>query len=177
MPGDNENEDITFIDEENYFSSKGGISFREIVMKHFNKCVVESSKEMTEGGLMRRFVDNKVVEFPVPNQREIYINCVESLRQLIEPKVDIRWETCGERFRIFDNKLYKLNDYYNERKQKLRKEFSELNFRVKDRHLPKFNQQMKELNTEYEVKKVQLYGELFLAISFLLSELNYFEEL
>lgn len=169
--------EIKFVDSDSFGGSKDGISFREIVMTQYNKCIREGSKEMNEGGVVKRFIDGNVVEVMAPNQREIFINTVEQLRNLLAPHIEGRWENCSERFIPVNNKIKSMNKEYMDKKRSLQKAYSEYGYRYKGSKLQEHNYKLKDLNTQYELRKVELYKELLVAISHLLNFVNYFEEL
>ena len=65
------------------FRNKQGITVKEIVLEQYRKCCQEMSKEMTEGGVIRRLVGEDIIEFVAPNQIEIFINSVDGLKIIL----------------------------------------------------------------------------------------------
>ena len=74
-------EDIPMDYEELYYHKKDQTkSYREIVLEAIEKCRIEGSKQMTKGG--EYMLENGIV-ITAPDQRQIYIYCVEALYGLL----------------------------------------------------------------------------------------------
>lgn len=110
---------IEFEDTENFKfgSTQKGTSRREIILNQYNKCVLEGSKEMTFGGVVRKFINGQVMEFSVPNQREIYINSVDHLKILLSPELrdeDYKLEIQEDMVKFYE-KQRAINEEYAQR--------------------------------------------------------------
>lgn len=76
--------------EDSESSKSGAGSFKEILLRQYSKCILEGSKEMTKGGVLKRLIDNKVYEFPVPNQFEIFTNSVGVLKRMLKSQIEAK---------------------------------------------------------------------------------------
>ena len=74
---------IVVEDSENYSANALGI--KEIALEAYRKCLIEGSKEMTKGGISTKIINGKIIKTDIPNQREIFINCVKMLGILLTP--------------------------------------------------------------------------------------------
>lgn len=112
-------------------------SFKDVVIRHVERCIVEGSKEMSSSGTTKRILDNgRVLEIPVPNQIEVYCNCVktlmesvgfilkddkrkEQLKQLIKRSNDLydhffdsftqfqtEWNKKNHKYRVMNHRIY-----------------------------------------------------------------------
>ncbi len=100
-----DNSDLDFKDftgEQPYYS-KEPATFKEIIVRAFEKCRQEGMKEMTRGGEIKQVINGEVVIRTVPNQRKIFIECVELLDSLMRFHYD----------KIAEEEISKLYDLSN----------------------------------------------------------------
>ena len=63
-------------------SGKFGLTFKQIVLQHINRCVVNGSVEW-HGGYWNETGNNPVIRTYVQNSRDVYSNSVKMLRALL----------------------------------------------------------------------------------------------
>ena|SRR3972149_5105974 len=92
MPGNfagdsgEEIQDNQFVDAEEYHpQQKGAMTYEQIVLEQIRRCVVEGSKEMVGGYWKERESKGRTVEIYVPDQKQVYIQCVKQLYDLLMP--------------------------------------------------------------------------------------------
>jgi hypothetical protein len=172
-----EDSEIEFEDAETYRSKSTGVGIKEIALKQFQKCCEEGSKEMTNGGVMKRLINNEVVELAVPNQRELFINNVEMLRTILKGKINKNKELMKPFILRFDSELERIKNEFNAKKVRLDADFSKKHVRNQYSERPAYNQLMQQYYEEYELGKVKTYKKMLDALSLLIDRLNYFEEM
>ena len=131
-------------------SGKFGLTFKQIVLMHINRCVVNGSVEW-HGGYWNETGYNPTVKTYMPNSRDVYCNSIKMLRALL--------------LGYFDKTM-------KERDIELQKELKELH--------GTFIKQTKENNTkflkaEYYEDKVALHLRVFEELIMLSKRLNFFE--
>lgn len=80
---------VTFVDAENYMGGKDPtITYEQIVLMQIKRCVEEGSKEMSGGYMKEKMTNKGMIEIYVPDQRQVYIQCINSLYDLMLPHFD-----------------------------------------------------------------------------------------
>ena len=98
-----EGEEIQFVDAEDYRSSpQGAMTYEQIVLKQINRCADEGSKEMIGGYIKEKATNKGLVEVYVPDQREIYIQSITMLHDLLLSFFD---DEMKESIKSFDEAL------------------------------------------------------------------------
>lgn len=92
-------------EQSNY--SKEPATFKEIIVRAFEKCRQEGMKEMTRGGEIKQVINGEVVIRTIPNQRKIFIECVELLDSLMRFHYDTKAEDEMEKLYTLSNELFK----------------------------------------------------------------------
>lgn len=65
------------------YSKKEPESFRDVVLRAIEKIRIEGSKEMTKGGEITQIIDGDPVVITIPNQRNIYIQSINTFYDLL----------------------------------------------------------------------------------------------
>jgi len=167
-------DDIVVEDGENYHSSNSnGLGIKEITLNQFNKCVIEGSKEMVNGGVQKKLVNGVMHEIQVPNQREIFTNSVIMMEIIIVSKMQKkeRKELSVQNVEI-DQQIATLQKEYNEEKNRLKSLDKSLQAKKQGVSPGEFIRN----KDWYEMDKVDLYRCKLALISKLLDAENYFEE-
>lgn len=175
----------TYEDGDDWRGSSEGLGIKEISLRNFSKAMLEGSKEMVGAGVEKKLINGVIYEIPRPNQREVFINSVEMAYVPLRPKLEKSKKK--KMFEDFDNTLKKLDNAFESRIQKLRLELDKekpkvnnhIQEAVKQRYnamIHTYNQTFSDYKEDYEIEKVKVYKELLIAISFLLNELDYFDE-
>lgn len=128
---------------------KFGLSFKQILLMHINRCVVNGSVEFT-GGHTKQVIEGGVTQqVYIPDTRETFNNSIKILEVLLLPSFDDEAKAEG-------GKISKaLEDLEKEYKSKLRN--------VEDRK-------------DYIKKKIDLYFYMFRVLVALSKRLNFFQE-
>jgi len=172
-------------DAENYQggSGKDGLNEKEIILKLFQRALMEGSKEMNPGGVQRRLIGNEVMEFVVPDQREIFINSVEMLKTSLtkriinlkdkEPFIHGKFtEAAAEIENVQQRHAQKhaqiLSDFAPRANSRI--------FSIKESASQKYNADLKNINEIHAIELVAAHKKLLAAISILLFEYNYLGE-
>ena len=164
-----------FEDSEGYKKGEDKLSIRQIILKQLQKCMNEGSKEMTKGGTIKKIVDGKVIEEPIPNQREVFINSVE---MLVIPLLKRFRNYCNKKdsneiktiFKDAESGLKNLKGEHI----KVKKEI--LINKGKANNAMDINNRLGIIYNEFELEKLEIYKNFLIAISYLLDEEHYFEE-
>jgi len=154
-------DDLGFGDTENFKSGYDqGLSFKQICLEQFRKCIIEGSKEMVRGREKRDNLHNTLIA--IPDQREIFTNSCEALRVLLAPKIMQYNKEFGKMFKEFDDEKVNLIKKYNDVVAEVKKK----NKQVSDSFMEKISQDL----------VIMYRDKLLVAISCLLNHMNYFDE-
>ena len=146
------NEDIQFQNIENWrggSSGKFGLTFKQIVLMHINRCVVNGSVEW-HGGYWNETGNNPVTRTYVHNSRDVYSNSVRMLRALLLGYFDKPTKDADEEL---DNEFKEKYKEYSEREEK-----------------------GKDVKYEWYNYKIEWHIRLFEQLIKLSKKLNFFEE-
>lgn len=143
------NEDVSFVNMDMWKGSgdKFGLTFKQIILQHINRCVLHGSVEWHGGYWQEKFNGNTLEKYYVQNSREVYCNSIRMLRVIL--------------LGYFDSKI-KITDEEITKQMKI----LELSSLEKDKTKIK----------EYYEKKLDLYIRLFEELVVLSKRLNFFEE-
>ena len=114
-----------FTGEQPYYS-KEPATFKEIIVRAFEKCRQEGMKEMTKGGEMKEMFNGEIITRTIPNQRKIFIECVELLDTLMRSHYDKKAEEEISKLYELSHKLFEnyLNVYTDEEQDDNLKEYA-----------------------------------------------------
>jgi|SRR3989344_185503 len=130
-------------------SGKFGLTFKQIVLQHINRCVVNGSVEW-HGGYWNEIGYNPTTRTYVQNSRDVYSNSVKMLRALL--------------LGYFDKQM-------QEADKELQDEFAE-NYKVYTER----EEKGKDVKYEWYSYKVEWHIQLFEELIMLSKRLNFFEE-
>jgi len=140
-------------DGENFYGQKN-MSKEQIILKSLQRCMDEGSKEMTEGGILRRVIDGKVYEVAVPNQKEIFINSIRMFWSVIFPLVIEKYkELCEEQLGNFTERYHSLVKEYETTQTEIRKDYRNKN------NINLLRENINSLKSMFEERKMDLYRE------------------
>jgi len=160
------------------FRNKQGITVKEIVLEQYRKCCQEMSKEMTEGGVIRRLVGEDIIEFVAPNQIEIFINSVDGLKIILISHINKHKDIREKYIDKFENDLIELRKQHNLSIKEAKDLFFTKSTEFKKYHTLDYNDFLKEQERRTNLAKIRLYKELLTGLSVLIGDkLNYFEEM
>ena len=185
-----EQTEFEFEDAETFSGGKSG-SYKDIVLSQFKKCCEEASKEMTVGGITRRIINGQVVEIPVPNQQEIFVNSVKVLDIILVGKIATNKELITERIDEFNKRLKELPVEYEEQRQQIEaayyppktKSIDGMTFIAKiseeeaTRKFENFQEEVMLLKENFDTRRIDLYNYKLETLSILMDSLRYFEEI
>lgn len=170
--------EMDFEDSENYKGSSEGLTIKQIMLKQFQKCLDEGSKEMIGGGVTERIINGVPYFIPRQNQREIFINSVEQMRILAQPEIKKNEKKIKEHLEKFNNADRQLNLEYNRRLKSIKEKYAPGgDWDGSKQATQNRNLEINDLEEWFETEKVFIYKNYLLtALSFLLNIENYFEE-
>ncbi|KKM68689.1 hypothetical protein LCGC14_1458380 [marine sediment metagenome] len=146
-------DDIQFANMDSWRGSGGGkyeLTFKQIVLTHLNRCVVNGSVEFHGGYWNKKSAGQYMSEeIYIHNSREVYCNSVKMLRALL--------------LGYFDKKIIDEDKKINEDITKAFEDYE------KDKD--------KNARGKYYEKKVELYIKLFESLVILSKRLNFFQEI
>ena len=146
-------EDIQFSNMDSWrgsSSGKFGLTFKQIVLQHINRCVVNGSVEF-RGGYNKPIQHSNFTTYEyVPDSRDVYNNSVKMLRALL--------------LGYFDEKMNEADKELQEEFDKAYKEFSKAETKEKD------------ARREWYSFKIDWHIRLFEELIKLSKRLNFFEE-
>ena len=145
------NDNVSFSDMDGYRGSSGkfGLNFKQIILMHINRCVINGANEW-HGGYWETRGYNPVTKTYVPNSREVYNNSVKMLRACL--------------LGYFDEKMQKADD---ELQKEIKEAFDKCKESVEDG-----KKDFSEWNSLKTGWHIRLFEELLL----LSKRLNFFEE-
>jgi len=168
--------EFKYEDSEDWRGSNDSFSIKEIALRQFNRAMLEGVREMTSGGVKNRLVDGQIMEFVVPNQKEIFINAVEMAFMPLRPYVSkCSDESIKDKFKTYDESIKQLNKNYTDTLVSIRKEYDSKIGIGKD-FSNEYNLRVRNVANNFENAKVSLSKQLLEAISYLLFDLDYFGE-
>ena len=129
-------------------SGKFGLTFKQIILTHINRCVVYGSVEWCGGYWQTKMQQAWTDKTYVQNSRDVYCNSVKMLRALL--------------LGYFDKPM-------SEADKKLQEEFDK-NYKACQ------EKKEKDIKTEWNSFKVEWHIELFEQLIMLSKRLNFFEE-
>jgi len=150
------NEDIQFSNMDSWrgsSSGKFGLTFKQIILMHINRCVQNGSVEWHGGYWQEKQASNYTSErYYIQNSREVYCNSVKMLRALL--------------LGYFDKMMKEADD-------NLQKEFE----KIYDTYLKNAKEEKNKYSkSEYYENKVDWHIKLFEQLIMLSKRLNFFEE-
>lgn len=154
-------DEIEVEDGENY---KGGDvpSITLIAMEQYRRCMIEGSKEMSRGGQVNKFHKGQMIAVDIPDQREVFINCVKMLEILLIPEI-IKKDKIQQLLKENNVEIVKLKNNANVVKKKYERR-------------PSIKLNMEKLDEEYAPEMVNNFRIRLGVLGMLLSDLNYFQE-
>ena len=179
-----QDDDDIFEDDDDYSYGNKENSEANIVLSQFRKCVLEGSKEMVLGGVTKRIINNEVIEFPVPNQIEIFINSIEMLKIVLSKSIKDYKDNkeIKECYDKFDEGIKQIEKV----KQELIKNITNNQARNQNVYLINSNSRKKGfedvaiINSIQDIEqltqrlRVDAYKNLLESISLIIKDLNYF---
>ena len=164
---------MDFEEMEEYRSGKGA-SKKEIILRHYSKCLAEGSKAMSPGGIQTRYIDGKVFEIAVPNQIEIYCNHVEHFRMMLNDefkKLPSVAKNIEESYKV----LAKLDGDCEKEVQNVRDEFDRIERKRSDSYT-EFTRLVSGVRQRFEDLKYKEYRIILTHIGSYINFMNWFEE-
>lgn len=164
------NDSMNFEDAENYRGSNESLSIRELVLRQFQRCIFEGGKEINLSGYVQRFVNGQLMELPVPDQAEIFIENVLMLRMIMIPHAS--------------KKTLNSIDEYEQREQEILAIFNKERNQLQQRRAQPFgkkmygdtNSRIRDLNAQLTMNRVRNARRLLESLSYQLKEMNYYSE-
>ena len=132
---------------------KFGLTFKQIILMHVNKCVSNGSIEFT-GGYWRTISYNPIIKEYQPDALSVYCNSVKMLRAIL--------------LGYFDDKMI-------EEDKRLKEEF-ESSYEEFQKEKEEDDNKIDELRSRWREYKIEYYTELFEHLIMLSKRLNFFEE-
>jgi len=133
-----------------------------------------------------RYIDGEVVQFAIPNQREIFINSVKMVHITVKPHISsLKEKVPADKIikKMFADVVVQLDaidKIYLEEKEKLnvhtKNRGGNLDHKTRMKLIDEYNSGLSEIESTREMEIVNSYHLLLSAISFLLNNLGYFEE-
>ena len=148
------NDDIQFQNVDSWkagSSGKFGLTFKQIVLMHINRCVINGSVEW-HGGYWNETGYNPTTRTYVHNSRDVYCNSIKMLRACL--------------LGYFDDKIQPIDKQLQEELKKTDENYYEKYSKSKD----------KRVKSEYYKTKIDLHVRLFEQLIILSKRLNFFDE-
>ena len=173
---DKEHEPDYIIEDDDFFSGGKSVGIKELAIEQYRRCLIEGSKEMVRGGYGQKVVNGKIVDQYIPNQREIFINCVQMLETLLMSNLikedgrskKIKFPEIVEQMEIADRKINKTKAAFFDVLDKINIKAKELN--VDSRR------NIEQLENKQEMELVNNYKQKLVVLGMLIDKENYFGE-
>jgi len=117
-------------------SNKFGLNFKQIVLMHINRCVVNGSVEW-HGGYWNETGYNPTIRTYVHNSRDVYCNSVKMLRALLLGYFDKKIETADKE--LYEEYTQSYGEYLKDEKASKDVKYEWYNYKV-DWHLRLFEE-------------------------------------
>jgi len=157
------NEEIEFDDGQNPVYQDKVLTFNEIVMEQFRKCCYEGSKEFTFG----EYIKKGNVAIRLPNQAEVYCNCVKKLKLLLIPKLD----------KNKNPKIIEMKENLDLMEEEIENEAAQLGQELEKKYSKGETAIFNSKRNQFEIyilnKRVELHQGLFLLLNYHLKDKNY----
>jgi|TARA_Y100000296_G_scaffold3955_1_gene5241 hypothetical protein len=149
-------EDLQFSNMDSWRGSGGGgkfgLTFKQIILMHIQRCVVNGSLEMRGGYFQEKQLGHVLEKTYIPDSRDVFCNSVKVLKVLLRGYFD---ETIIKKYK-------EVNEEFNKRSKEFQEEYDKGN--------------KKESRDNYDVFRVKWYMELFEELVLLSKRENFFEE-
>ena len=136
--------EASFHDMEGWRGGSGGkfgLTFKQIILTHINRCVIHGSLEMVGGYWNKKATGNIVEETYVPDSREVYSNSIKMLRALLLGYYDDKMEKAdnelAEEYKQTFEKTEVTDDMSKEKKKEVKRVWT--TFKI-DWHIKLFEQ-------------------------------------
>ena len=101
-----EEDNVQFIDADEYQPTpQGAINYEQVVLQQIKRCVDDGSKEMRGGYFKQKQSSRGTVEVYIEDQRQVYINSVNSLYDLLLPHFDAIMNEVARQFIVALNSI------------------------------------------------------------------------
>lgn len=142
---------------EGYFK-KDPKTFKEIIISAISRCVEEGQKEMVRGGEIKEVINGEIVIRTIPNQRKLYMGCVETLNDIFRYHYDVKAdehisELYSEIEKVFDKYLAA---YLHGEEDEDLKEFAKTTYSI-----PPSSFYYEKIMNAIEERQLGLYREIF----------------
>jgi len=102
-------EEIQFLDAENYVSPPDSpLTYEMIVLGQIRVCATEGNKEMRGGYYHDKQTQRGIVQEYIPDQRQIYINSIKTMHDLLLPFFDAEME---KDYKKFEEDISKIDSF------------------------------------------------------------------
>lgn len=181
QPQEPKQSDIPDIEKIEYEDIEGGgptqaTGIKDIILRQYQRCCTEGSKEMNSGGVKKRVINGQVYEIAVPNQIEIFINSVEILKISLIPKLDKDTKPIEKKIDGKYEELDKINKSYDSQANELINSSKPNNEKWITKYRDYFNKTLATLGRGRELIKVDIYRKILIDLGEIMKGLNYFEE-
>lgn len=161
--------DVVVEDGDNFFGgNNGNASAKMIFLEQWRRCFIEGSKEMVRGGKKVKVVKGAAVEIDVPNQMEVFINCVKMLEAGLMPDVEVE-KGFKEQLDAIDTEINDLTNNYIAKHNRIIE-------RSKNISNKEMDNMIEDNATNLQIEQVPLYRKKFIVIGKLLKQIGYYEE-
>ncbi len=177
--------EIQYEDRDTWIAGSSGTGIKEISLNRFQKAMIEGGKEMTGGGVQTRFVDGQTIQIAVPDQREIFINCVKMSYITIIPKIQEMKDDpkknkidLKHKFKMWDTTNSSLLNDHEEKLKNLRQKLSSKSkgYLSPNQDTDEYQLMYAAIKERHDNERVEKSRELLTLISLMLNHLNYFDE-
>ena len=161
-------DDIIVEDSEEFKGGGTPQGIKDIALQQYSRCCVEGSKEMVSGGLSNKVIRGKQVIVDVPNQREIFINCVKMMEVILIPEIaETKKKHIKDDVETVEKKI-------EETQKQFEKELDDFARQYKEGRLADAN--ITVIQNKWDLRSVEFYRIKLAVFAKLLKELNYFDE-
>lgn len=166
-------EEIQFVDAEEYNPTpKGAVSYEQIVLEQIKRCVIEGSKEMSGGYFKQKQTSQGTQEVYIPDQKQVYIQCVKSLYDVLLPHFDDEMKAKDAEFDLEletmkENKINSLREQLKTVKDA--RQIQNINFQIATGYIDENSLQAKQISDE----RIEVYRWLYQQLIYLYSRVRY----
>lgn len=154
------------------YRGQADLKSQQIILRAYNKALLEGSKELTQEGTRTRLIDGQPVVVATPNQKEIFVNSVEmsylSLSAFVAKCTD---KKLVERINNNLAKKEKIFHFYRQRINEIQRRNQ-----YDDSKIFETNELISFENKRREHDIYLLHKDLLQLLTELLAHYNYFEE-
>lgn len=153
------------------------LGIQAIALEQYRRCCLEGSKEMVRGGWTTKIIKGVPIKVEAENQREVFMNSVIVMRGIMMPDIlKEKYKEYSEDLKKIDNHIDKTKEAYEKRNNEMNQEMQSKERLRQTKGRTNWEEIDNQLQGWFETTMTSYFREMFVVLSRLLAEENYYEE-